>query len=206
MRLGSLEPDHLTPDVLDRLARCEKLCPQFHLSLQSGCDRTLKAMNRHYDTHEFRTLCDDLRARFSDCTLSTDVMVGFCGESDADFEESLTFVRGIGFEKLHVFPYSERNGTRAAAMDGHLPKQVKEERAARMLALGKELRTAFLADQAGKKTSVLFESTQKDGFQTGCTANYTPVRVKSDVPLCGKILPVEITGAKEDLFCIGTLC
>ena len=205
VRLGSLEPDHLMPEVLDRLAKCEKLCPQFHLSLQSGCDRTLKAMNRHYNTKEFRALCENLRARFADCTLSTDVMVGFCGESEEDFEESLAFVRAIGFEKLHVFPYSVRTGTRAAAMDGHLPKAVKEARAARMLALGKELRTAFFARQIGKQTSVLFESTLKDGCSTGCTANYTPVLVRCGRAPVGEILPVTITGAVEDEYCVGTL-
>lgn len=201
VRLGSLEPDHLTDDVLARLAKCDKLCPQFHISLQSGCDRTLKAMNRHYTTEEFRDLCRKLRALFPDCTLSTDVMVGFCGESDDDFEESLAFVKEIGFEKIHVFPYSVRTGTRAEKMSRHLPKQIKEERAARMLKLGAELRSAYLQSQIGKKTSVLFESTQKGGEWFGCTANYTPVRVKSDVPLVGKILQVEITGAEKDEYC-----
>ena len=205
VRLGSLEPDHLTDEVLDRLAKCEKLCPQFHLSLQSGCDRTLKAMNRHYTTAEFRALCQKLRERFADCTLSTDIMVGFCGESDADFAESLAFVGEIGFEKLHVFPYSLRTGTRAEKMGDHLPKSVKEERAAKMLALGKELRSAYLKKQIGRQVPVLFESTQKDGTWTGCTANYTPVRVHSDAPLVGRILPVTITGAVEDGWCEGEL-
>ena len=205
VRLGSLEPDHLTDAVLERLAKCEKLCPQFHLSLQSGCDRTLKAMNRHYTAAEFRALCEKLRRLFPDCTLSTDIMVGFCGERDEDFEESLAFAREIGFEKIHVFPYSVRTGTRAEKMGDHLPKSVKEERAAKMLALGKELRSAYLEAQIGKTEDVLFEGRQKNGCWTGCTANYTPVRVQSSAALTGKILPVRITGAVEDKWCEGEL-
>ncbi len=205
VRLGSLEPDHLTDAVLERLSKCENLCPQFHISLQSGCDKTLKAMNRHYNTEAFCTLCMKLRTLFPDCTLSTDVMVGFCGESDEDFEESISFVKEIGFEKIHVFPYSVRTGTRAETMGDHLPKQIKEERAARMLKLGEELRAAYLQAQIGKKTSVLFESTQRNGAWIGCTANYTPVSVQSEEPLVGKILPVEITGASGDECCLGRL-
>ena len=205
VRLGSLEPDHLTDEVLERLSKCEKLCPQFHISLQSGCDRTLKRMNRHYDTAEFRDLCSKLRTLFPDCTLSTDVMVGFCGESDEDFENSLAFVREIGFEKIHVFPYSVRTGTRAETMGDHLPKQIKEARAARMLELGSELRSAYLNAQTEKRTTVLFESIHKDGAWFGCTPNYTPVCVKSETPLEGKILAVEITGAKGDEYCEGRL-
>ena len=205
VRLGSLEPDHLTDDVIERLARCEKLCPQFHISLQSGCDNTLRAMNRHYTASEYRELCRKLRLAFPGCTLSTDVMVGFCGESEADFEESYAFVKEIGFEKLHVFPYSVRPGTKAAALPGHLPKLVKERRCGAMLQLGAKLRSAYFASLAGQKTSVLFESTQKDGEWFGYTANYTPVRVKSEVALCGEIRDVLITGSKDDQFCFGEL-
>lgn len=197
VRLGSLEPDHLTNDVIERLANLDKLCPQFHISLQSGCDKTLRAMNRHYTTAEFRNLCNNLRAHFNDCTLTTDVMVGFCGETDADFAESLGFVKEIGFEKLHVFPYSVRAGTKAASMPDHLPKKVKEERAAQMLVLGDNLRQQFFCSRIGKKERVLLESTRKDGYAFGYTANYTPVLLKTPAK-SGTLIDVLITDVTEE--------
>ena len=205
VRLGSLEPDHLTDEVIEKLSECRKLCPQFHISLQSGCDKTLKTMNRHYTADEYRHLCQKLRSEFSDCTLTTDVMVGFCGETDSDFNDSLNFVKEIGFEKIHVFPYSIRKGTKAEKMDGHLPKHIKEERCAVMIAAGEELRRQFFKSQIGKKTSVLFESTLKDGYCCGYTANYTPVKVMADSSVCGKILDVEIVSVCDDDFCEGKI-
>ncbi|MBR3554132.1 MAG: tRNA (N(6)-L-threonylcarbamoyladenosine(37)-C(2))-methylthiotransferase MtaB [Clostridia bacterium] len=206
VRLGSLEPDHLTDAVIDALAGCKKLCGQFHISLQSGCDRTLKRMNRHYTAAEYRALAQKLRAAFPGCTLTTDVMVGFCGETDDDFEESLRFVESIGFEKLHVFPYSVREGTKAAALPGHLPKRVKDERAARMLQLGDELRKRFFTSQIGHTVRVLFESAPKEGVYTGYTANYLPVQAESDEDLCGKEIAVHITGVGHGDYVIGTVC
>lgn len=111
VRLGSLEPDHITDEVIDGLSKIEKFCPQFHISLQSGCDKTLKNMNRHYTAEEYKTLCQKLRTTFVDATITTDVMVGFTDESEEDFNESLEFVKEIEFEKVHVFPYSQREGT-----------------------------------------------------------------------------------------------
>lgn len=198
VRLGSLEPDHITPEVIGQLASLEKLCPQFHISLQSGCDRTLKAMNRHYTAAQFRALCTLLRSSFPDCTLTTDVMVGFCGETQEDFEESLRFVEEIGFEKLHVFPYSVREGTKAASMPGHLPKAVKEARAAQMLALGERLRERFLKESVGKKERVLLESTRKGGLLFGYTANYLPVLVKAENAVCGDLVDALITDTAQD--------
>lgn len=198
VRLGSLEPDHITPDVIAQLSALDKLCPQFHISLQSGCDRTLKTMNRHYTAAEFRALCQALRSSFPDCTLTTDVMVGFCGETQEDFDESLRFVEEIGFEKLHVFPYSVREGTKAASMPGHLPKAVKEARAAQMLALGERLRERFLKESVGKKERVLLESTRKGGLLFGYTANYLPVLVKAENAVCGDLVDVLITDTAQD--------
>lgn len=131
IRLGSLEPDHLTDEVIDGLSSCEKLCPQFHISLQSGCNKTLKSMNRHYTAEEYKALCTKLRASFYDASLTTDVMVGFNDETEADFSESLDFVKNIAFEKVHVFPYSERVGTAASKRGDNVSKQEKEHRAAR---------------------------------------------------------------------------
>ena len=204
VRLGSLEPDHLTDEVVERLSKCKKLCPQFHISLQSGCNKTLKSMNRHYTADEYRSLCSSLRTHFKDCTLTTDVMVGFCGESEEDFEESLRFVKEIGFEKVHVFPYSVRVGTKAEKMDGHLPKAIKEKRAEIMISECEKMRDSFLKSQIGKTVNVLFESKEKDGMILGHTANYTPVKVYGGHELCGKFSNVKITGTGNDC-CTGEI-
>lgn len=197
VRLGSLEPDHLTPEVVARLSKCEKLCPQFHLSLQSGCDATLRRMNRHYTCAEYKALCGSLRSHFPDAAITTDIMTGFPGESEAEFDASLTFARKIGFEKIHVFPYSSRPGTRAAALP-QLSKSVKEERARRMREAADEMRRNFLAGEVGKRFPVLFETTAPDGFLEGYTPNYTPVRVRAPKELCGTIREVTITGVTGD--------
>lgn len=198
VRLGSLEPDHLTEEVIERLSKCKKLCPQFHISLQSGSNNTLRRMNRHYTAEEFMALCGSLRSRFENCTLTTDVMVGFCGETESDFEESLEFVKKVGFEKVHVFPYSIRVGTKAEKMDGHLPKAVKEKRSAVMIEECEKIRREFLLSQVGKVFPVLFESKEKDGLMLGHTANYTPVKVPARHELIGKIVDVRLTGVGTD--------
>lgn len=204
VRLGSLEPDHLTDEVIEKLAQCEKLCPQFHISLQSGCDNTLKAMNRHYTADEYRRICKKLRESFSDCTLTTDVMVGFAGESEEDFRESLDFVKEIAFEKVHVFPYSVRKGTRAEKMQGHLDKKTKEERSRIMIEETEKIRSEYLSSQIGRTLSVLFEAKDKDGFICGHTENFTPVKVRFSGEICGNIADVLITGVGEDC-CVGEI-
>ena len=203
VRLGSLEPDHLTPEVVKRLANCEKLCPQFHLSLQSGCDETLRRMNRHYTCAEYEALCGSLRQYFPDAAITTDVMTGFPGETEEEFAASLSFVRKIGFEKIHVFPYSSRPGTKAASMP-QLPKAVKEERARRMRAAADEMRKSFLTGEIGKCFPVLFETRGTNGFLEGYTPNYTPVRVRALQELCGSICDVRLIAASGD-GCIGEL-
>lgn len=175
VRLGSLEPDHLTDAVLADLSEIPKLCGQFHISLQSGCDKTLRRMHRHYTAAEYAALCRKLRTAFPDCTLTTDVMVGFAGETEADFQETVSFVRQIGFEKVHIFPYSVREGTKAAAYDGQVEKSTKEQRAAALTAVTEELRTDFLRRQVGKTVEVLCEQKTEGGLHFGYTANYTPV-------------------------------
>lgn len=203
VRLGSLEPDHISDDILARLAAEEKFCPQFHISLQSGCDATLKAMNRHYTAAEYAALARQLRERFADCTITTDIMVGFPGESEEDFAQSMAFARQIGFEKMHVFPYSVREGTRAASMPGQIPKAVKAARAKKMGALAQEMREQFFRAQIGKEYEVLFE-TKKGAYNTGHTKNYLPVKVATEENLQDSIRTVRITAAgKED--CSGEL-
>lgn len=204
VRLGSLEPDHLTDEVIDELKKCEKLCPQFHISLQSGSDNTLKRMNRHYTADEYRHLCRKLRESFPDCTLTTDVMVGFAGETEEDFEDSLSFVKEIGFEKVHVFPYSIRKGTRAEKFDGHLDAGIKDERCRIMIEETEKIRKTFLERQIGKVYSVIFETSDSEGYLTGHTANFIPVKVKAPDSLRSEIYEVVITEASDD-FCIGKL-
>ena len=197
VRLGSLEPDHLTDDVLRRLSQLEKLCPQFHISLQSGCDATLRRMNRHYTAAEYDALCGKLRRLFPECTLTTDIMVGFPGETEEDHAQSLAFAQKIGFEKVHVFPYSPRSGTRAAQMPDQVPKAVKEQRAAQMIRTMDTVRQAFLLSQVGKTAQVLVEDEQE-----GYTANYTAVLIEGACPPAGTFARVRITSVREDR-CIG---
>ncbi|MBR6568653.1 MAG: tRNA (N(6)-L-threonylcarbamoyladenosine(37)-C(2))-methylthiotransferase MtaB [Clostridia bacterium] len=203
VRLGSLEPDHLTDEVIEKLAECEKLCPQFHISLQSGCDNTLKKMNRHYTADEYRQICRKLRKSFKDCTLTTDVMVGFAGESEEDFRESLDFVKEIAFEKVHVFPYSVRKGTKAESFGGQIDKKTKEERSRLMTQTAEEIRLSFFRNQIGKKYSVLFETADNDGYFCGHTANYIPVKARFSEEMCHKTADVIIKEVSSDDFCIG---
>ncbi len=204
VRLGSLEPEQLTPPVIARLAAQEKLCPQFHLSLQSGCDDTLRRMNRHYTTAEYRQIVGDLRKAFPNCAVTTDIMVGFAGETEEEFGESLAFAKEIAFAKVHVFAYSRRPGTRAYDMPGQVPNREKERRSREMIAATLETQRAFFAAQTGRVEEVLFEQERDRNVYEGYTRNYTPVRVASAVPLQGQVRQVRLTQALED-FCLGEL-
>ena len=204
VRLGSLEPEQLTPGVIARMAKQEKLCPQFHLSLQSGCDATLKRMNRHYTTAEYRQIVHNLRQAFPNCAITTDIMVGFAGETDEEFAASLAFAKEIAFAKVHVFAYSRRPGTRAYDMPGQVTNKVKEERSRQMIAATLATQRDFFAAQVGRVEEVLFEQEREKNVYEGYTRNYTPVRAASAVPLQGQVLPVEITQALEDC-CLGRL-
>ncbi len=202
VRLGSLEPDHITEEVIEGLRKIDKFCPQFHISLQSGCNRTLKSMNRHYTADEYRTLCHNLKAAFSDCTLTTDVMVGFHEESDADFEESYRFVKEIGFQKVHTFPYSNREGTAASRRGDSVPKQVKEKRAAKMMTLADSLREEYMKSLLNTDLTVLFESEQLPGIYQGYTKGYTPVRLSSSEDIIGKEITVTARTYDKENDCI----
>lgn len=202
VRLGSLEPDHITDDIIRQLSQIHKFCPQFHLSLQSGCNKTLKNMNRHYTSEEYRALCEKLRNAFDSTSITTDVMVGFNEETDDDFTESLDFVKSIGFEKVHVFPYSQRNGTAASRKGDSVPKQEKEKRAQIMIEETEKIRLEYLKGLVGKSAEVLFENEILPGVFQGYTKNYFPVRKKSEKDnLLGKILNVKITDYCDE-FCM----
>ena len=203
IRLGSLEPDHISDEMIDIFASCKKFCPQFHISLQSGCDTVLKRMNRHYDSAEYKALTQKLRSSFSDTSITTDIITGFPGETEEEFRTTVEFAKDIRFEKVHVFPYSIREGTRAAKMEGHLPNAVKSQRANTLSGVCEEIRKEIFKKNIGKKFSVLFE-TPKNGWYNGYTKNYTPVKVKTDEDLSGQIKDVIIIDTDGD-FCIGEL-
>ncbi|WP_169007291.1 tRNA (N(6)-L-threonylcarbamoyladenosine(37)-C(2))-methylthiotransferase MtaB [Faecalispora jeddahensis] len=204
VRLGSLEPEQLSLPVIQRLAAQKKLCPQFHLSLQSGCDATLRRMNRHYDTAEYREIVQNLRAAFPNAAITTDIMVGFAGETEQEFAESLAFAEEIGFAKVHVFAYSRRPGTVAYSAPDQLTKEVKDRRSKAMIEVTLGTMREFFQRQVDQTAGVLFERECAPGVYEGYTENYTPVTVSSEKPLHGQILPVRITSAGAD-GCTGEL-
>lgn len=204
VRLSSLEPELLTGEDLAVMASLPQFCPQFHLCLQSGCDRTLKAMNRRYDTAEYRRIVRDVRAVFSNPSITTDIIVGFPGETDEDFEASKAFAEEIGFARAHVFAYSPREGTPAARMENQVPQAVKEARSAAMIAATGAARRRFYQSQVGLIEEVLFETAQTPYGTEGYTRNYTPVCVESPRDIRGQLHRVRITAALEEC-CLGEL-
>lgn len=177
IRLGSLEPEQMTEELLAAFAALPSFCPQFHLSLQSGCDRTLKEMHRHYDTAEYDALCTKIRKQFPVCSITTDIMVGFPGETEADFAESLAFARKMQFAKIHVFRYSPRPGTLAAARTDQIPEAIKHTRMLQMQQLAEQTRKQFLQSRIGMTLPVLFEREQEPHFHNGHTPDFTPVKI-----------------------------
>lgn len=204
VRLGSLEPEQMDINTIKRLSKQEKLCPQFHLSLQSGCDETLKRMNRHYNTDEYRTIVTNLREYFKNAAITTDIMVGFAGETEEEFKQSLNFAKEIGFSKIHVFPYSVRPGTRAANFNNQVNSNVKKERTKEMIKLGNAMHLSFLNSFIGKTEEVLLEKRKEDGTLEGYTKNYAPVKVSTSLNLTGSIVKIKITDVQEES-CIGEL-
>ncbi len=204
IRLGSLEPERLDPEFINRLSKCEKLCPQFHLSLQSGCDETLKRMNRHYSSEDYRTIVENLRKAFKDCSITTDVMVGFAGETEEEFKKSLDFVHSINFAKVHTFIYSRRKGTVGDTLPNQVDSSVKSERSKKMIEVTEKDRKAFLESQVGNTYTVLFERKRPDGYWEGYTMNYTPVHIYADEDLSHIIKNIRINKAYND-YCIGEL-
>ena len=192
IRLGSLEPTVITQDFCDRLAEEGKVCRHFHLSLQSGCDRTLKAMNRKYDTAQFLEKVALLRKAFPGCGITCDLIVGFPGETEEDFAETLSFIRECAFSNMHIFPYSRRPGTPADRMPDQCTRAVKARRAAEAQTVCSELHQTYLRSCIGQTFPVLFE-TEEDRFCTGHSDTYVLVRVPG-TKLRNQILRVGITG------------
>ncbi len=181
IRLGSLEPRIITEDFAKALSGLPKFCPHFHLSLQSGCDETLKRMNRHYTTEEYKNGCDILRRYFDHPAITTDVIVGFPGETEEEFSETKAFLEQIGFYEMHIFKYSRRAGTRADRMPDQVPEQIKSARSEVLLALEKQMSRAYRESFLGKKKEVLLEEKTEIGgreYMIGHTMEY----VKAVVP------------------------
>ena len=196
LRLGSLEPTVVTEDFCRRLAATGKVCRHFHLSLQSGCDRTLKAMNRKYDTAAFFRVTELLRQYFPGCALTADVIAGFPGETDADQAETLAFIRRVGFADIHVFPYSRRPGTPADSMPNQCTRALKAKRAHELQQAVDEMRATFLAQSVGQTLPVLFE-TEENSLWQGHSDTYLPVKA-AGTGLRGQICPVRIEAVEGE--------
>lgn len=211
VRLGSIEPEKMDSITIKRLSAQKKFCPQFHLSLQSGCDETLKRMNRHYTSKEYMDIVKNLSEAFENPAFTTDVMVGFAGETNEEFEKSLAFVKSVGFAKVHVFSYSRRKGTAADKMPNQVKPEEKERRSHIMIEETDKSRLDFLASQIGRTEPVLIETIRRDGLLEGYTKNYTHVKIKINggeeekaQKLCGTFADVYIDGCDKES-CTGIL-
>jgi len=192
IRLGSLEPVVITEDFVLRAKKLDNFCPHFHLSLQSGCDETLKRMNRHYTTGDYEKAVKLLKENFADVAITTDIMVGFPGETEEEFSLSYNFCKKIEFMQMHVFKYSKRKGTKAAVMENQIPEGIKDIRSEKMLNLSKEMREKFYNKYKGKKYAVLIEEKKKGNLYHGTLPNYLDVYVKSDTDISNKIVETVI--------------
>ena len=204
IRLGSVEPLLIDEEFLKRLIKLEKICHHFHLSLQSGCDETLERMNRRYTTNQFEKIVNNLRKAYSDVILTTDIIVGFPGESDEEFEKTYEFLKKINFYKMHVFKYSMRTGTKAAVMENQVPTNIKEIRSKRLIELSEKNEKNFNCEYIGKEVEILVEE-EKEGLYKGHTANYIMVNFKSDRDVVNEIIKVQIEEQSKD-YLIGNAC
>lgn len=207
VRLGSLEPEMISDEILERLSMQEKFCPQFHLSLQSGCDRTLKAMNRRYTSSEYAELSERIRKKFPLCNITTDIMVGFPDETDEDFCKSAEFVRCMNFGKIHVFRYSRRKGTAADKMPNQISENIKSERWHVMNHIALNSQKKFFESRVGMTLPVLFEREKDSDFHCGYTPDYAYVKIPEKnfrKSLRNSIFYVRIIDSTSD-YCIGQI-
>ncbi len=196
IRLGSLEPTIITEEFAKRLSKLNNICNQFHLSLQSGCDETLKRMNRKYSCEEFEEVTEILRKYFKDVNLTTDIIVGFPGETKKEFEKTYEFLERIKFYKMHIFKYSPRAGTIAAKMTNQIDGNIKEERSQKLIELSNKNEKEYNEKYIGKEVEVLFEE-KKNGLWSGYTKNYIKVYCESEENLENKIINVVPLEPKE---------
>ena len=195
IRLGSLEPRTITEEFCTRMSKLPNLCPHFHLSMQSGCDSVLSRMNRKYDTARYLQSVRLLRQYFADPAITTDLIVGFPGETQEEFAQTLTFIRTCAFSAMHVFPYSKRPGTPAAKMPGQIANAVKADRAHAAAQVAEEMERAYLNRFVGRTVPVLFEE-EREGLWWGHTPNYIPVAVKG-ANLHNRVADVRLTGVEN---------
>lgn len=195
IRISSIDPRAFSDEFITRAAACDKLCRHFHISLQSGSAAVLKRMNRKYTPEQYLEKLSRIRAAMPDCSVTTDIICGFPGETEEEFAQTMQFAKKAAFAKIHVFPYSERRGTAAAAMS-QIPHQIRNERAARLNAEAERLKAEFEKTQVGQRASVLFEQ-MKDGFCEGLSKNYMRIYVPSDNDMTGEIRWVEITACRD---------
>ena len=198
IRLGSIEPLLITVEFVERLKKLEKICHHFHLSLQSGCDETLKRMKRRYTTEEYKTIVDRLRAAIPNVSITTDVIVGFPGETNEEFDKTYEFLKDIELTHMHIFKYSPRKGTPAATMENQVDPSTKHERSEKLLQLNEENFKKFGQKMLDKEFNVLFEQKVGDNKFEGLTENYVKVIVESDKDLSEQILKVKITDVKNE--------
>lgn len=198
IRLGSIEPTIITDEFVERLSKLDKICDHFHLSLQSGCTETLKRMNRRYTTEEFRAVTKRLRSKFPNAALTTDIIVGFPGETEDEFNTTYEFLKEIAFYKMHIFKYSQRKGTKAAVMPNQVDGKIKEERSKKLIELSNENEYNYNKKYIGKQVEVLFEEREGE-YLKGHTTNYIVVKHKTDKDdLMNKIAKVTVSEAKQD--------
>lgn len=203
IRLGSIEPKLITEEFVTRLSKLEKICHHFHLSLQSGFDETLKRMNRRYTTEDFRTICKILRTAYRDVIFTTDIIVGFPGETEEEFNQTYEFLKEIKMYKMHIFKYSPKRGTAATKFKNQIDSKIKDERSKILLELSDKNEIEYNETYINKTVTVLFEETE-NGYFKGHTGNYLAVKVKTDKDLTDKLLKVKIDKL-EKLELVGTL-
>lgn len=199
IRLSSIEPMTLNRQFVEDIKNCKKLCPHFHISLQSGCDATLKRMNRHYTTDEFYDIVTGLRDAFPDCAITTDIMVGFAGENEEEFQKTVDFVNKVKFAEAHVFQYSQRRGTPAAKRPNQVDPQIKENRSKIIIQSTDRSRNEFLEKHIGREMEVLFETKAKDNYYEGKTDNYLTVHVPYDREISGEFLMTRLISVKNGI-------
>lgn len=198
IRLGSLEPKLLSEAFLSRLSKIKSFCPNFHISMQSGCDTTLKAMNRKYTTSQFLEISKRVKKYFTNASITTDVIVGFPGESDEDFNTTKEFVKKVGFSFIHIFPYSKKAGTPAAIMENQVPKEIKTKRAKELKEIMEEERKKYLKEMIGTTVSVLVEKEISPLEYEGYSKNYIHVTFKSNKDIFNEIVKVKITNIENN--------